>query len=212
MRCLICAGETTLFCDEKLGLESYRCHHCACIFKTPQSYQDIETQKKRYDLHDNDAQSAGYRAYFGRFLDFVLPNTGRPESALDFGCGRSTLLATLLADRGIRCDVYDPIYYPDTAYLHREYPLIVSTEVFEHLHDPAAVFERLVACMKKDGYLAIQTQFVPESIQEYLHWYYRQDPTHIVFFALRSFEILSERFGCRVLGDNGKNMLVIQKK
>ena len=61
----------------------------------------IEDQKARYDLHENEEDNEGYRAYFQRFLDFVLPAVRKPENALDFGCGESSLLASMLEEEGI---------------------------------------------------------------------------------------------------------------
>ncbi len=212
MRCLICGGDTTPFYDEKMVVESYHCGSCSTFFKSPQTHQSIAAQKARYDLHTNDEADAGYRAYFQRFLDFVLPYAGRPETALDFGCGRSTLLAALLGERGVACDAYDPLYHPDTAYHTKKYDLIVSTEVFEHLHDPKAVFEMLLERVNRGGYLAIQTQFHANSIEAYQHWYYRQDPTHIVFFRPETFRWLCREYGCHYVADNGKNMVIVKKE
>ncbi len=124
----------------------------------------MEAQKARYDLHENDPDSDGYRAYFQRFLDFVLPKVGKPATALDFGCGRSRLLADILTQHGIACDAYDPIYRPDISYNTKKYDLIVSVEVFEHLHDPVAEFRKLIELLYSGGFLAIQTEFALGSI------------------------------------------------
>jgi len=212
VKCHICNNSVNSFVDEKTEIVYYHCDSCEYIFKSPAYYQDFEAQHVRYDLHENDENDAGYRAYFQRFLDFVLPWIEKPGAALDFGCGASSLLAQLLEKEGMACDYYDPIYHPDTLNDSKKYDLIVSTEVFEHLHQPRKVFEDLFGRVKEGGYLAIQTQFHPNNIGKFKTWYYHQDPTHIVFFRVKTFRKLCEMYDCELLSDNGKNMVLLKKK
>ena len=212
MRCHICNEPTMMFMDEKAQMLYYHCKECEYIVKHPSVYQDISDQKVRYDLHENEEESEGYRAYFQRFLDFILPSVQDPKSALDFGCGESSLLASMLEEKGITCDYYDPIYHPDTLNENKKYDLIVSTEVFEHLHQPKEVFESLLDRLNSGGYLAIQTEFHPNEMSAFKNWYYTQDPTHIVFFTVKTFEVLSNLCTCRVVDDNGKNMVLLRKR
>ncbi len=211
MKCHICNRSTDSFLHEKTGIIYYHCKGCEYIFKSSEYYQSIEVQKERYDLHENSEENEGYRAYFQRFLDFVLPLVGRPKTALDFGCGRSKLLAMMLKENGVECNVYDPLYHPDISNNSKKYELIVSTEVFEHLHDPKIVFEGLLSRLVPGGYLALQTQFHPNNAEVFKKWYYHQDPTHIVFFRPQTFKILAEMYKCDFVGDNGKNMVVFQR-
>lgn len=211
MNCHICDKETESFVHKKTGIIYYHCPECEYIFKSPECYQDFDTQKERYNLHTNNEEDEGYKAYFQRFLDFILPLVEKPRSALDFGCGKSALLASLLEKEGINCEYYDPIYHPDTLSDSKKYELIVSTEVFEHLHQPKDVFESLLGRLKKGGYLALQTQFHLNDTEEFKKWYYHQDPTHIVFFTAQTFKTLCEAYACQYVGDNGKNMIVLKK-
>lgn len=211
MNCHICDKATEQFVDTKTNITYYHCHDCEYIFKSTEYYKDFTAQKERYNLHENDEKDAGYRAYFKRFLDFILPLTGRPKTALDFGCGASSLLAKMLEKEDMRCDYYDPIYYPDTLNDTKKYQLIVSTEVFEHLHQPREVFEGLLERLEEGGYLALQTQFHSNDREEFKKWYYHQDPTHIVFFTAQTFRVLCKEYGCEFIDDNGKNMVLVRK-
>ena len=195
-----------------MGVETYHCGHCGVIFKDPKIHENFEIQKTRYDLHENDAEDEGYRRYFQQFLDFVLAQSETPFTALDFGCGRSTLLSDMLAGQGITSESYDPIYHPDTEYTNKKYDLITSVEVFEHLHDPMAVFAELASLLNSGGILAIRTEFSYARKEAYLQWYYRRDPTHIVFFSPETFRVMCERVGVRYVEDNGKNMVLVGKK
>ncbi|HIP18532.1 MAG TPA: class I SAM-dependent methyltransferase [Sulfurovum sp.] len=212
MRCNICDEPTMMFMNEKQQMLYYHCSNCEYIFKHPSVYKEINDQKERYDLHENEDDNEGYRAYFKRFLDFVLSLVQKPKNALDFGCGKSTLLASMLQEEGIDCDYYDPLYHPDGLDEDKKYDLIVSTEVFEHLQQPKEVFESLLKRLNSGGYLAIQTEFHPNEMGPFMHWYYTQDPTHIVFFTVETFEVLSTLCQCRLVDDNGKNIVVIKKK
>lgn len=211
MNCHICHHETSSFIHSKTGIRYYHCKACEYIFKSPECYQDLETQKERYNLHDNDEKDEGYKAYFQRFLDFVLPQIPRPSAALDFGCGATSLLAKMLEEDGISCDYYDPIYHPQNLYKDKKYQLIVSTEVFEHLHQPKEVFASLLERLEEGGYLAIQTQFHPNDEEAFKQWYYHQDPTHIVFFTAHTFKALCRFYTCELVSDNGKNMVLLRK-
>ena len=211
MLCHICNNTVTTFTHTKSKILYYHCESCEYIFKSPLYYQDFSTQEERYNLHTNHEEDLGYIAYFQRFLDFVLPHIDTPKNALDFGCGCSSLLASLFIKLGISCDYYDPIYHPHTLDKSKKYDLIVSTEVFEHLHQPRKVFEDLIQRLSPEGYLAIQTQFHPNDKEAFKQWYYHQDPTHIVFFRAKTFKILAHMYGCEYLMDNDKNMVIIRK-
>ena len=211
MQCPLCHNECHTFLHDKTEILYYHCHTCEYIFKSPECFQDFERQKERYNLHENNEDDEGYIAYFKRFLDFTLPLVGQPSSALDFGCGRTSLLANLLEDEGVACEYYDPIYHPKNLDDNKKYDLIVSTEVFEHLHDPKEVFTFLLDRLNEGGYLAFQTQFHPNEVEAFKKWYYHQDPTHIVFFTVQTFKVLCELSRCTYVADNGKNMVVMKK-
>jgi len=117
----------------------------------------------------------------------------------------------MFEEKGISCDFYDPIYHPNGMDETKKYDLIVSTEVFEHLHQPREVFKSLLERLQEGGYLAIQTQFHLNDVDAFKKWYYHQDPTHIVFFTAQTFKVLSKMYGCEFVSDNGKNMVLIRK-
>lgn len=212
MNCHICNQHADSFVDEKSNIKYYHCKDCEYIFKDTSYYKSIKDQKSRYDLHTNSEEDQGYIDYFNRFLDFIKPYLHSDiSSALDFGCGRSKLLCSLLSKYNIDCSSYDPIYHPDGMEFGKTYDLILSTEVFEHLHDPKSVFSKLSEMLNNKGILAIQTQFHANNIYEFKNWYYHKDETHIVFFRPQTFHVLAKEFGFKVLEDNSKNMVILQK-
>ena len=212
MKCLICSSLCNSFEDMRWGVLYYECDSCHLIMKSPKHLSNFKEQKKRYDLHQNSSDSSGYRAYFERFIDFVLPLEPKPLRGLDFGCGATSLLADILAEHDIGTDFYDPIYHSDRVYESRVYDLIVSVEVFEHLHDPKTTFGMLVEHLAVDGYIAIQTALRPDSKEEFLNWYYRLDPTHVLFFSINSLEVLASEFGMRVIKSDKRQMVLMKRR
>jgi len=211
LNCHICNQNTISFNHEKTNIVFHHCKKCECIFKSTEYYKDFKDQEMRYNLHDNNENSEGYKAYFQRFLDFSMPHIMQEGSALDFGCGKTTLLSKMLEKKGFECDYYDPIYYPNILSEYKKYNLIVSVEVFEHLHKPRKVFENLVQRLEEGGHLIIQTEFHSDNIEKFKQWYYHQDFTHIVFFRIKTFEILCEQFKCKIIAHNKKNIVIIEK-
>jgi 2-polyprenyl-3-methyl-5-hydroxy-6-metoxy-1,4-benzoquinol methylase len=90
--------------------------------------------------------------------------------------------------------------------------LITSTEVFEHLKEPKAVLKTLVNSLNDKGYIILMTQFPPSDDEEFLKWWYRRDITHISFFTPKSFQIMAEELGLKVLKIMDKNIVVFQKQ
>ena len=209
--CPVCRTECSAFADVKQTVTYHACPGCGYWFKAPDHHPGLSEQKTRYDLHENDPDDPGYRAYFQRFLDWVLPQIPVGGRALDFGSGASGLLASMLAEAGFDAMRYDPIYHPDERYRKERYDLIVSTEVFEHLSDPLAVLRELASLLKPGGFLAIQTQFHPEDETAFLQWYYRLDPTHIGFFVPRTFQRMGAEPGLIYLGDDGRNKVLLRQ-
>ena len=207
---MVCGNLCDSFEDEKKKLLYYQCLSCHFIMKSKENFASFDEQKERYNLHNNNEDDIGYQAYFQRFIDFTLRDIEKPESALDFGCGASSLLAQMFEKEGITCDFYDPIYHADESYKNKSYDLITSVEVFEHLHDPKAILKMLSQYLNPNGSIAIQTAFHLHDRDRFLNWYYRLDPTHIVFFSLKSLEALAEEAGMSVVACNSKNMVLLQ--
>jgi SAM-dependent methyltransferase len=211
MKCPICHHPGESFTDPASQIRYHACPDCGYIHKDPEYYPDLARQKTRYDLHQNDPDDPGYRAYFQRFLDFVLPYIVPQGKALDFGSGDSNLLASMLSEAGFDAMHYDPIYHPDSAYASESFHLIVSTEVFEHLDDPLRILWHLAEHLKPGGFLALQTQFLPEGREAFLDWYYRLDPTHIGFFTPDTLEVMARACGMLYVADDGINKVLFQK-
>jgi SAM-dependent methyltransferase len=98
--------------------------------------------------------------------------------------------ADLLRIAGHEMSIYDPFYAPDTNLLKYKYDFITCSETVEHFHDPAREFIHFDNMLKAGGLLAIMTNFQTGD-DAFVNWYYRRDPTHVVFYRRRTFEVLA---------------------
>lgn len=189
-RCRVCRHfDVVLFCEVEDKIY-WRCQMCQATFMDPAGYLLPVEERAHYDLHENDISDPGYRAFLSR-LGEPLISTLKPNlSGLDYGCGPGAALADLLRIVGHEMSIYDPFYAPDTDLLNYKYDFITCSETVEHFHDPAREFVRFDDMLKAGGLLAIMTNFQIGD-DAFANWYYRRDPTHVVFYRRHTFEVLA---------------------
>jgi len=210
--CKICSSKTELLTDNRRSMDYYRCKSCGFIYLDNSSIVDKVSEKKHYAKHNNSFECSGYVKMFELFITkAILPHISSIKKVLEFGCGHTPVLAKLLEKESLDVDIYDLYFYSEKEYLNRSYDLITSTEVFEHLKSPKVILESLVNILNPNGYIVLMTQFPPSDDKEFLNWWYIRDITHISFFTPKSFEILANEFGLRVLEIIDKNIVVFQK-
>ncbi len=217
MRCPLCGdegaacllperAETTGRGADSSRLGAYRqCPVCGLVFLPPAFHPSREQERRRYLAHRNSLEDEGYRAHLSRTLDpllEVLEASSRVESSggrgtlrgLDFGCGPTPAVETLLAERGWTCASYDPFFADHPQLLDERYDFVVAIEVVEHLRRPAetwALFDRL---LEAGGWLAVGTMILSGGI-DFEQWWYRRDLTHLCFYRPRTMEWIAHRFG-----------------
>lgn len=169
-------------------MQSYfHCVNCDLIFLTPKERLSAETEKTRYDMHENE-ESPGYRQFLEPLILEIENHTRLrsqpPEqtSVLDYGCGPTAFLSKLLAEKSYVTENYDIFYFTNQNPLQRPYDVIVCTEVWEHLFHPLEEIEQLVKLLNPGGLLAVMTS-AHQGLDHFADWYYRRDPTHVVFFS-----------------------------
>ena len=202
----------SMMMDKKKELNYYRCQDCGFVFLDDKHRVDVVREKKQYDQHNNSLENEGYVQMFEDFIEVAIVSyLKKIQTALDFGSGPTPVFSELLKRRGLEVDIYDLYYAPKKVYEGKSYDLITSTEVFEHLSKPLETLQILTKHLKKGGYLVLMTKFPPKEDEVFLNWWYRRDPTHISFFTPKSFEVMAQKVGLKVLKTINDNVVVFQK-
>ncbi len=188
------------------------CPECSLVFKDPATFLTTEEDQRRYSTHQNSIEDQGYLDFLGRLLNPLKEHLPAHFSGLDFGCGPGPTLSLLLEEEGGEMENYDPIFFPDAHLLIPEtYDVVTSTEVAEHFKTPDRDWELLVGLVKDNGLLAIMTQFYNESI-DYKSWWYKNDPTHIVFYQEKTLEYLAKTYQLELLYNDHKSVAIFRKR
>ncbi|CCQ90613.1 putative Methyltransferase type 12 [Nitrospina gracilis 3/211] len=214
MNCPLCTAPTREFAHNPQ--REYRlCETCQLISVPPHSHPSREEEEARYREHENSLDNPGYVAMFMDKIRHIKEHGPQAKTALDYGCGYEPVLATLLEREGYRAEKYDSIFFPGLPE-GKHFDVVVSTETFEHFHNPAREMERICGLLEPGGFLAVMTRFYTEMSPEpnassFLNWYYQRDPTHVCFYRLETFNWIGRTYGFKRVFDNGKDFVILQR-
>lgn len=174
-----------------------RCQQCALVFVPAAQFLSPVQEKAQYDLHQNHPADQGYRQFLSR-LFIPLKDKLKPGAhGLDFGSGPGPTLSLMFEECGYPMNIYDPFYADNAFALQQQYEFITATETVEHLHHPESELDRLWSLLKPEGYLGIMTKLVINR-DAFAGWHYKNDPTHVCFFSIETFEWLAEMWRAKV--------------
>jgi 2-polyprenyl-3-methyl-5-hydroxy-6-metoxy-1,4-benzoquinol methylase len=156
-----------------------------------------EKEKARYLTHRNEAGQEGYVAFLTPMVEELLTRVSAGAEGLDFGSGPGPVLAELLRRAGCAMQVYDPYFSPEVSVLDQRYDFVTCTETVEHFHEPGREFARLAALLKPGGWLAVMTRLLGEG-EDFPGWWYRNDATHVCFYAEETLSWIAKRHGWRL--------------
>lgn len=194
MQCVVCELSTCVSFLTVGERDYWRCPACLATFLDPSQLPSAEIELAQYKLHRNDPNDAGYRVFLDRVAQPLLTRLSAGSRGLDFGCGPGPVLAAMLRDAGHNVALFDPFFYPDRDVLNDTYDFITCTEVAEHFHRPAHAFNQLDGMLKPGGWLAVMTTLQVDDAG-FANWYYRRDPTHVVFYRQVTLQTIARRFG-----------------
>ncbi|WP_444995441.1 class I SAM-dependent methyltransferase [Aliikangiella sp. IMCC44359] len=164
----------------------------------PKQYHLTEADEKfEYDKHQNDPADLGYQHFLSRTLNPLLELVSSDAVGLDFGCGPGPAISEMAKKAGIEVFNYDPYYNLITEYLERKYDFITMTEVIEHIAAPKSVLTLLDTLLLPNGILAIMTKRVIDQ-QAFINWHYKNDPTHICFYSIDTFEWIAQKMNWKL--------------
>lgn len=192
--CPLCAENSLREFHQDRKRTYLQCLTCELVSVPAEYYLTAEDEKAQYDQHQNSPDDPGYRKFLSRTFEPLVSRIQGGSVGLDFGCGPGPTICVMAKARGIVVKNYDLYYSNDLDLLKQQYDFITMTEVIEHISDPRSVFEQLDSMLKPAGILAIMTKRVI-SRQTFRNWHYKNDPTHICFYSLKTFEWLGNKLG-----------------
>ena len=215
MKCTLCDNYYTSFLLKADLREYWFCPKCSIIFVPPEFFISKIEEVERYLEHNNNLENKGYVKMFQQKINTskeICPNI---SSVLDYGCGYEPVLKVLLEREGYQVDGYDLNFFPNEE-PHKKYDLVVSTETFEHFKNPKKEIERLVQKLSNRGYLAIMTRFYPTKklaicLDSFSKWYYKRDPTHVVFYNQATFSWVANKLKLKVCHNNDLDFIIFKK-
>jgi hypothetical protein len=195
----MCRSDETALLGAFQEIRFYQCTVCQSFFKDPSVYLDRETEKQRYELHENDVDDIHYQKFVQPIFDAVIQKYSNEYTGLDFGAGTGPVITKLLRDKGYSVALYDPFFHPQTSVLKTKYDFIVCCEVIEHFHSPSKEFQMLFKLLKPGGTLFCMSELIPNN-QDFETWYYKNDPTHVIFYSEENLTWIKEHFGFSKVG------------
>ena len=192
MSCIVCKSELVSSFITKDRKTYWQCSHCSVKFLDQSFFIDEDTEKGRYLEHHNEIGDPAYLKFLSKLSEPLMAKLKPDDRGLDFGCGHGPALAEMLKAKGYDIDLYDPFFYPNKEIFSKKYNFITCTETAEHFFNPNKEFKTLDSLLLPDAWLGVMTTFLTED-KLFENWYYRRDPTHVVFYSQKTFEVIAEQ-------------------
>lgn len=198
------------------GRHYWLCKFCDLLFMDTACRLDSAAELRRYALHQNKPDDAGYLRFLDRLRRPVLAElqrrgfvpagtrtqadgSARPLRGLDYGSGPQPVLSLLFRQDGWQLDCWDPNFAPDPPPGRLDgggYNFILCCEVAEHFRQPLQDFRRMLDLLAPGGFLALMTGIRPAASCSALEgWPYLSDATHVSLYSRRSFQWLARQLG-----------------
>ena len=183
--CPLCLNQKSELFDQDKHRSFHLCKMCNLVFVQRENLIPEDLEKKRYESHENSEEDDGYRSYLNKIATSIKDHLSPNDIGLDFGCGKTKILAGLLRPWSVYS--YDVYFHPDNDLLSKKYDFIILSEVIEHLRSPREIMLSLSECLNPQGQFFIKTKLRPENRATFSQWFYKRDITHVQFFNQQSF-------------------------
>lgn len=207
--CIVCKSDSVENFKVIDSKAYWKCNCCLAKFLDKSHYPDPTLEKNRYLEHQNRIDDEAYRNFLARLANPLKMKLKENDKGLDFGCGHGPALADMLRSDGFTMDLYDPFFFPDESVFSKGYDFITCTETAEHFFDPFKEFNVLDRLLVSGGWLGVMTCFLTDE-ESFDNWYYRRDPTHVVFYAEKTFEVIASQreWSCEI---QSKDIVLLRK-
>lgn len=211
--CRLCGGPTVgcfvLPVLDKYQVEYRRCDRCECL-QTEKPYWLGEAYAHNLSQLDT---GAAQRNINNLAACYAVAKLFGLRNAIDVG-GGDGLLCRLLRDYGINCFVKDKYAAPNYAQGFTEPDfaapdLVIASEVFEHLADPAA---ELAAIFDSRARVLLVTTAIYDG--QGPDWWYLapESGQHVFFYSKSGLELIAARYGYQLLMSGGYLLFVRKEK
>jgi SAM-dependent methyltransferase len=212
--CPLCGTQAAFFAEAG-HRPIWACPCCDLRFVPAAHHPSPEQARQRYLLHRNSRTDEGYVRWLGEAVTALARHApsgsdGAALTVLDYGCGPAPVLVDLLREAGLQATGYDPFFAPDADLAH-PFDAVVSVETFEHFRNPRADIGRVVALLKPGGVLVVRTS-LHAGRDDMAAWHYALDNTHVSFYSLLTFHFCARQWGLRMVADNGRNLVVLERQ
>jgi len=190
-----------------LETDNWLCEQCHLIFVDNKFLPGWNSEKERYLTHLNGPQYPGYVLFLKQALLPTLPYLSEDMIGLDYGCGPVPTLSVLLEAEGLRCDNYDPFFYP--IFPIKKYDYLFCTEAAEHFFKPGEELIKIKKLLKPGGILTIMSELWHD-LDHFQTWYYAKDFTHVSFYHLKTFDKICELFDFETLFTDDRRVILLR--
>ena len=192
MNCIVCKSDLVSVYKIIDSKKYWDCKFCFARFLDKNHHLEPSLERERYLLHENRIDDKAYRDFLSKLANPLKEKLSKKSAGLDYGCGEGPALADIFTSLGFKMNLYDPFFFPDKDIFLKKYDFITCTEVVEHFYSPFKEFIFLDGLLEKEGWLGIMTSFLPTD-ELFKNWYYRKDPTHVVFYTKETFEVIASQ-------------------
>jgi hypothetical protein len=196
-RCPLCAGADPVRWFRDRRRDYLRCNACALVYVPRAQHLDADEERRRYDQHNNDPADPAYRRFLSALCQPMIERLSAGAAGLDYGSGPGPTLSLMFEEAGHPMRIYDPFYADDRAALRQRYDFVTCSEVAEHFAEPGREWKRLIGLLKPGGRLGVMTSLLTPDI-DFGRWYYKDDPTHVCFYAPETIAWLAARHRLQV--------------
>lgn len=195
--------------SENFFENTFSCPECKLIFKSPSNYLSKDAEDKRYQSHQNSNQDQGYIDFLNKLANPIQKFIKNQDDLLDYGCGPFSQISKILDSVVKTTSFYDPLFFPTLELTNKMYDVVTCTEVVEHFKSAKDDWEQLLSTVKPNGILGIMTQFYNEEIN-FQKWWYKNDPTHIVFYRQETLDFIAKKYCLKVLYNDQRSVIIFQ--
>ena len=191
--CPLCQSASVLFYQNNNRI-FFQCTCCRAIFLNEPQRLNPESEKSRYQKHNNDIEDKEYQNFVSPITSAIQRDFTEKNTGLDFGAGTGPVISKVLHDAGYQIKQYDPYFHNHRELLAQRYNFIACCEVMEHFYDPKKEFRLLKQLLLPKGKLYCMTEIYKEGLN-FHDWYYKNDPTHVFLYTQETIHWIKKEFG-----------------